>query len=99
MELKLGDKSYQLRYGIRALILFEKMADKSFSLQGTTDWTIFVYAMLLAGSPDCGVELDDFIDGVAMSDLNAAISWATKQLDVENQLAEATGDDNVKKKR
>lgn len=99
MELKLGDKSYQLRYGIRALILFEKMSDKSFSLQGTTDWTIFVYAMLLAGAPDCGVELDDFIDGVSMPDLNAAISWATKQLEVENQLAEADGGDDVKKKR
>lgn len=99
MELKLGNKSYRLRYGIRALILFEKMADKPFSLQGTTDWTIFVYAMLLAGSPDCGIELDEFIDAVAMPDLNDAIRWATKQLDVENQLAEATGDDNVKKKR
>lgn len=99
MELKLGDKSYRLRYGIRALILFEKMADKAFSLQDTTDWTIFVYAMLLAGSPDCGVELDDFIDGVSMPDLNDAISWAAKQLDVENQLAEPAGDDNVKKKR
>ena len=98
MKLKLGDKSYQLRYGIRALILFEKMADKSFSLQGTTDWTIFVYAMLLAGSPDCGVELDDFIDGVAIPDLNDAIRWVTKQMEVENQLTEATGDD-VKKKR
>jgi hypothetical protein len=97
MKLKLGDKSYQLRYGIRALILFEKMADKPFSLHGTTDWTIFVYAML-AGSPDCGVELDEFVDGVAIPDLDAAIRWATKQLDVENQLAEAAGDD-VKKKR
>ena len=98
MELKLGDKSYRLRYGIRALILFEKMADKPFSLQGTTDWTIFVYAMLLAGSPDCGIELDEFIDAVAMPDLNEAIRWATKQMEVENQLAEAAGDD-VKKKR
>lgn len=99
MELKLGDKSYQLRYGIRALILFEKLAEKPFSLQGTTDWTIFVYAMLMAGSPGCGVELDDFVDGVAIPDLDAAIRWATKQMEVENQLAEATGDDNVKKKR
>lgn len=98
MKLKLGDKSYRLRYGIRALILFEKMADKPFSLHGTTDWTIFVYAMLLAGSPDCGVELDDFIDGVAIPDLNDAIRWVTKQMEVENQLTEATGDD-VKKKR
>ena len=98
MKLKLGDKSYQLRYGIRALILFEKLAEKPFSLQGTTDWTVFVYAMLMAGSPGCGVELDEFVDGVAIPDLDAAIRWATKQLDVENQLAEAAGDD-VKKKR
>ena len=98
MEIKIGDKSYQLRYGIRALILFEKMADKPFSLQGTTDWTIFIYAMLLAGSPDAGITLDDFIDGVDMDQLNGAISWTTKQMEVENQLAEATGDD-VKKKR
>lgn len=99
MELKLGDKSYQLRYGIRALILFEKMADRPFSLQGTTDWVIFVYAMLLAGAPGCGIELDDFVDGVAIPDLDAAIRWATKQMEVEDQLAEATGDGNVKKKR
>lgn len=98
MEIKIGDKSYPLRYGIRALILFEKIADKPFSLQGTTDWIIFVYAMFLAGSPDAGITLDDFIDGVNMQQLNEAISWASKQMKVDNQLA-GEDDANIKKKQ
>lgn len=98
MELKIGDNSYRLQYGIRALILFEKMADKPFLLQGTTDWTIFIYAMLLAGSPDAGITLDEFIDTVGMPQLNDAIRWATKQMETENQLS-GSDEKDVKKKR
>lgn len=97
MELKIGNKSYPLRYGIRALILFEKMADKAFSLQDTTDWTIFIFAMMLAGTPDAGITLDEFIDEVGFEQFNEAIAWAAKQMEIQSQLSSEEKD--VKKKQ
>ena len=97
MELKIGDKSYPLRYGIRAQILFEKMAGKPFSLQDTTDWTIFIYAMMLAGTPDAEITLNEFINGVELIQFNEAIAWAAKQMEIQSQLSREEKD--VKKKQ
>ena len=36
-------KTYDLKYGIRARVLFERISDKPFTLNGTTDWVIFIY--------------------------------------------------------
>lgn len=89
MKLKVGKKSYQLKYGLRAFILFEKMADKPFEVGGMTDWVLFVYAMLLAGTPEAEITLDEFVDILSMQDIQGVIRWCTKLMAVENQLADA----------
>ena len=55
-------KTYDLKYGIRARVLFERISDKPFTLNGTTDWVIFIYAMLLAGDSSFPLTLDEFMD-------------------------------------
>lgn len=98
MKLKVGKKQYTLKYGIRAFILFERIADKSFSIDGMTDWVLLAYAMLLSGSPDADITFDEFVDSLNAEDLNKVVSWATKLMAVDKQLDEDKPDEEVKKK-
>lgn len=98
MKLKVGKKQYTLKYGIRAYILFEKISDKSFSIGGMTDWVVLAYAMLLAGSPDADITLDEFIDSIDEEILSKVISWVTKLMAVDKQLDGDKPDEDVKKK-
>lgn len=98
MKLKIGKKTYTLKYGIRAYILFEKIADKPFSIDGVTDWVLLAYAMLLAGTPDADITLDEFIDSVSEEELNKSIQYATKLMAVEKQLGGEDDPEEVKKK-
>lgn len=98
MKLKVGKKQYTLKYGIRAFILFERIADKPFSIEGMTDWVLFAYAMLLAGSPDADITLDEFVDSLNTEDLNKVVSWATKLMAVDKQLDGDKSGGEIKKK-
>lgn len=78
--LDVAGRSYQLKYNIRAIVLFEKMTDKPFTLACTTDHVIFLYAMLLSGTPDAAITLDDFMDAISPEQLRQAVVWTSEQV-------------------
>lgn len=78
--MDLAGKSYQLKYNIRAIVLFEKMTDKPFTLACTTDHVIFLYAMLLSGTPEATITLDEFMDALSPQQLRQAVVWTSKQV-------------------
>lgn len=78
--LDVAGKSYQLKYNIRSIVLFEKMTDKPFTLACTTDHVIFLYAMLLSGTPDATITLDDFMDAISPEQLRQAVVWTSEQV-------------------
>lgn len=96
MKITLRGIDHTLAYNLRARILFENIADRSFSLATTTDWVMFVYSMLLSGSKDAEITLDEFIDEIETVQLNNAISWATEQMKVEDQLLKKDVDSKKK---
>ena len=62
MNITSKDKEYKLKYTIRAMFIFEKMANKIFNIESLLDWYIFYYSMILANNPDCDLLFDEFID-------------------------------------
>lgn len=62
MEVTIKDKTYKVKYSIRAMFVFEKLAGKLFKLDNLIDFYIFYYSMILAGNPECTLLFDDFID-------------------------------------
>lgn len=62
MEVTIKDKTYKVKYSIRAMFVFEKLAGKLFKLESLIDFYIFYYSMILAGNPECTLLFDDFID-------------------------------------
>ena len=62
MKIRIGKKTYAAKYSLRALFIFEHLAGKSFELKTLMDVYLFYYSMLLAGSADCDLAFDAFID-------------------------------------
>ena len=85
--MDLAGKSYQLKYNIRAIVLFEKLSDKPFTLACTSDWVIFLYAMLLSGAhgatQEATITFDDFVDAISQQQMKQAIVWTREQMENE----------------
>lgn len=62
----IGKTKYNVKYTIRALFIFEQIANKPFSIDKTIDNFIFFYSMILANNQDKTPILDwnDFLDAV-----------------------------------
>lgn len=78
--MDVAGKSYQLKFGIRSIVLFEKMTEKPFNLACTTDHVIFLYAMLLSGAPESTITLDEFMDSLSPEQLRQAVVWTSEQV-------------------
>ena len=59
--MDLAGKSYQLKYNIRAIVLFEKLADKPFTLACTSDWVIFPVRDVALGSTWSNARSNDYV--------------------------------------
>ncbi len=62
MEITIQDKTYKIKYSIRALFIFEQLTGKSFSLDSLMNQYVFYYSMILANNPECTLTFESFID-------------------------------------
>ena len=62
MEITIKEQTYNVKYSIRSLFIFEQLSGKSFTLETLLDQYIFFYSMILANNPECILTFDDFID-------------------------------------
>lgn len=63
-KIEIKGNEYKIKYTIRALFLFEEIANKQFKIETTLDNYLFFYCMILANNPDCGLEWNDFLDAI-----------------------------------
>ncbi len=95
MKIDINGQEYKVKYSIRAMFIFEKLAGKLFKLESLMDWYVFYYAMILAGTPDCTLSFDDFIDEC---DTNPAlVTEIQNYLDKQFQMQEPSKEDSKKK--
>nr|DAD94584.1 MAG TPA: tail assembly chaperone protein [Siphoviridae sp. ctREU2] len=100
MKVTIKDKTYKIKYSIRAMFVFEKLTGKLFKLESLMDWYIFYYSMILAGNPECTLLFDDFIDEC---DLNPVLvadiqNYLNAQFQKQGQLEQVKEEDTSKKK-
>lgn len=90
MEIVINDKKVTLKYGFRALMIYENITQKSFNPQGLTDVITFFYSVVVASSgKEDNISFDSFIDWIDLhpGTLNDFSQWLT---DVYNHQAEIT---------
>ena len=60
MKIKIGKKNIELKYSIRAMIMYENMVEKSFNPQTLTDIITFMYCIIVSSSKDYSFKFDQF---------------------------------------
>ena len=62
MKLKIKEKEIELKYTIRALFIFEKIANKTFTTTSITDMYLLFYSLIIANCPDTLIDIAKLSD-------------------------------------
>lgn len=62
MKINIKDKEIELKYGFRAMMLFEEITGESFQLRGMKDLIVYFYSTIIASDKDMDIDFDGFID-------------------------------------
>lgn len=89
MKFKIGKKNIELKYTLRAMLMYENMTEKSFNPQSLTDIITFFYCIVVSSAKDYSYTFDQFIDHIdehpeAMTDFS---EWITANAKVNNDLS------------
>lgn len=63
-QIEINGKTYNLKYTVRSLFLFESIAKKPFKLECLLDTYLFYYSMILANNPDNVLDWDEYLDAM-----------------------------------
>lgn len=88
MKVTIKGKEIELKYSIRALMMYENIADKTFQPTNLTDMITFCYCIVLSSSGDYSLGLDDFIDEIDNDPkmLEKFNEWLISTVDNQNKL-------------
>lgn len=62
MKLEINEKEVTLKYGFKALMIYEKLAGESFQAEGLTEILTLMYACVLATGEFQDLTFDNFIE-------------------------------------
>lgn len=88
MKINIKGKEIELKNTFRSMIIYEKVAGKTFNPQGITEILLYFYSVIMASDKDCELEFDDFLD---MVDNNPKLitdfsEWLNKSFRISNYL-------------
>lgn len=95
MKLTIKNTEIEIKYTIRALFIYEQLADKTFNPQTLTELFLFFYSLILANKTDIQLTFDELIklcdeDVTLFSQFQ---TWLNKEFAKQNQFT-----NNSKKK-
>lgn len=61
MKVNINDKDYTLKYGFKAMMIYESITKTTFAPKNISDMIYFFYSCLLAGNKDENIDWDIFI--------------------------------------
>ena len=60
--ITLRGSDYTMKVGMKAIVVFESIAEKAFEIKTQTDVLVYIYAAILAGTPGTKLGFDDMLD-------------------------------------
>lgn len=89
MNITYKGKEYELKYSFRAMMLFENITKQAFQTKTITDFTVFLYAILLSQSKEDVIDYSEFLDWLDENHdvFDAYVKWL---LDVYTEQANKT---------
>ena len=79
----------KLKWTNRSILIFEHIANKTFSLSSTYDILLFYYCVIISNNKDIQLTLDEFIDMTDEDDeiLSYLSEWLNKEILIRAQLS------------
>lgn len=96
MTITIDNKEIDLRYSFRALMIYEKIADKSFTnVSGLTEILIFFYSVILGSDSEMNLTWDQFIDWLDNNPnmLTEFTSWLNDVMNKNNYITNPNGEE------
>lgn len=62
MKINIKNKTVELKYGFRAMLIYEQIQGKSFEPKTIGDVVVFFYSIVLGSTKDFSLTYDDFLD-------------------------------------
>lgn len=60
--IEINGKSYEFKYSLRSMFIFEEVADKPFEVKTLLDTYIFLYSCIVANQDNPSLEFSELID-------------------------------------
>ena len=88
MKFKIKNKNYEMKYGIRAMMMYENITNHSFAPTTMTDVVTFLYCIVITSTEDYSYTFDDFIDALDKHPemLNEFTEWLNTVIAVQNNV-------------
>ena len=82
-------KELKLKYSNRAIMIFETLTDKPFSIANITDQYIFYYSVLMANNAEFNLSFNDFIDELDNDEelIPHLTNWFMSELKIKQQFS------------
>ena len=101
MKINIKGKEIELKNTFRSMIIYEKVAGKTFNPEGITEILLYFYSVIMASDKDCQLEFDDLLD---MVDENPKLitdfsQWLNKSFRISNYLNGEVEKDNENPKK
>lgn len=62
MKIRINKQDYNIKYTVRAIMLFEQVKGAMFSINTLTDEYLFLYCMILANNKETDLKFDELLD-------------------------------------
>lgn len=62
MKILIKNKEIELRYGFRAMMIFEEITKESFNIRGMKDLIVYFYSTIIASDKDLDLDFEEFMD-------------------------------------
>jgi hypothetical protein len=87
MEITIKEKTYKIKYTLRALFIYEEIKKEPFVLKSFTDYYLFFYCLLMANNEDLDISFTEFIDALDENpDLTVQITEYLNKEEEKNNL-------------
>ena len=64
MEITINEKTYEVKYGFRALLIYENITNESFQPKGLNSMLVLFYACIMAANKDAVIDFEAFVDAL-----------------------------------
>lgn len=62
MKIKINKKTIELKYSLRAMLMYENITKQPFTPKTMTDVVTFMYCIVLSSAKDYSLKFEEFLD-------------------------------------